>query len=1003
MSNNFILIRSRPDDIYDTDVISVEQKHNYSTSSTFSSDHNNVAGFDVVFSDDLIESGTRATNNFSDLLNDASFKQIFESNNNNNNLIKVDNNLGSLSSSSSSSNGRNENGDAINLDDKSLTQTANDNVIYSLPTKIILSTLAATASLITICGNLLVMISFFLDRQIRNPTNYFILSLSVSDFVIGLISIPFLTFYLMIGEWPFGEIICNLWLSSDYTVCLTSIYTVLFITIDRFCSVKMPAKYRKWRSPNKIIVMVMLTWIVPISLFFPSIFGWSYLSRTDDFDSRICDVAWSSNKVFSVLLVFSYFWTTLIAIIVLYIFIYQVALNLEKKSREKQMKISSLVGCSATNTGAIVGALALPSNVNLNKVNTNNSTSFNKQEDTDSNSKLSKGSSQITAKHSEKKSPTQNLDTKLSKIDDIASGNNSKSPSRLSSFKAGLRKSIKARTSLTNKDKLDLKGDNTNQILANNNQNTMRKSSISYLKANHINPTSLITKKKSISSTTPIKLNKNNVPSNLKVSKNQNLSYTSQTNSRDDEFSSSYDSHSDYDLKSNNKFLLNQPNTMKPNISSDLSNQNIQLQPRPESLAIMSYDLFAEKCQKQQNQQSSTNASNVNINNKSPNVDQPKTNDAQVNNNNDSKNNNLVEQSDKPQPTTAKPQIPFIDDEFDDLSYILHRRQFDKENHRIPIKEETILIKPGFKNSTFFQKLSAPIKSLSRRSSQRSNEIQFIPAASNAGTPTTNGGGVNSFHNQVKSKLEILSQNFANNKSTEQNKAEENNKNEIELEEENPEKVGLLNNNKQTTKDDETIKKAESPFKLQPTTTTTSNTTESTSTNNNTYKSPNNLNSASAVPSPFTTSLQSKLTNNANPKPTPNMTPMTNQTNSLTRSNIFNSIASRIISNHGGKNNNNNNNVKRKMKHENRARKALRTISFILAAFIFCFAPWHVVSVYNSFCANCFDSKLYHHFFYSCYFLCYMNSPINPFMYALANQQFKKTFIRILKGDWRRL
>ena len=92
MSNNFILIRSRPDDIYDTDVISVEQKHNYSTSSTFSSDHNNVAGFDVVFSDDLVESGTRATNNFSDLLNDASFKQIFESKNNNNNLIKVNNN-----------------------------------------------------------------------------------------------------------------------------------------------------------------------------------------------------------------------------------------------------------------------------------------------------------------------------------------------------------------------------------------------------------------------------------------------------------------------------------------------------------------------------------------------------------------------------------------------------------------------------------------------------------------------------------------------------------------------------------------------------------------------------------------------------------------------------------------------------------------------------------------------------------------------------------------------
>jgi muscarinic acetylcholine receptor M3 len=998
MSNNFNLIHTRLEDLYGSDRMVLEYKKNH-TSSTFSSDHN-VAGFDVVFSDNLIESGTKATNNLSDLLNDASFKQIFESNINNNNLLKEDNHLESSSSSSSKIDG-----EITNSVDK--TQNTNDNVIYSLPAKIVLSTLASTASLITICGNLLVMISFFLDRQIRNPTNYFILSLSVSDFVIGLISIPFLTFYLMIGEWPFGEIICNLWLSLDYTVCLTSIYTVLFITIDRFCSVKMPAKYRKWRSPNKIIIMVMLTWIVPISLFFPSIFGWSYLSRTEDFDSRICDVAWSSNKVFSVLLVFSYFWTTLIAIIVLYIFIYQVALNLEKKSREKQLKISSLVGCSATNTRAIVGALALPSNMNLNKVSSNtnnNSTSFNKQEDTDSNSKLSKGSSQITAKHSEKKSPTQNLDTKLSKIDDIASGNNSKSPSRLSSLKAGLRKSIKARNSLTNKDKIDLRGEITTQSLTNNNntQNTARKQSISYLKANHVNPSSLLFKKKSLSSNTPIKLNKSDLSNNLKASKNQNLSYTSQTNSRDDEFSSSYDSHSDYDLKSNAKFLLHQPNNnMKPNISSDLSNQNILLQPRPESLAIMSYDLFAEKCQKQQNQQSSTNTSNVNINNKSPNIDQPKTNDAQISNNN---NNNIIEKSDKPQSTATKPQIPFIDDEFDDLSYILHRRQFDKENHRIPIKEETILIKSGFKNLTFFQKLSAPIKSLSsRRSSQRSNELQFMPAASNAGTPTKNGADANSFNNQTKTKLEVLSKSFTNNKSTELNKAEENNRIEMEVElEENPEKVGLLSNNKTARENNETTKKTDSPFKLQPTNTTTSNTTESTSTNNITNKSPNNLNSTSADQSPFTINLQSKTKSNANPNPTSNVTTNSNQTQSLTRSNIFSRIASRIVSTHGSKNKNNNS-VKRKIKHENRARKALRTITFILAAFIFCFAPWHVVSVYNSFCANCFDSKLYHHFFYSCYFLCYMNSPINPFMYALANQQFKKTFIRILKGDWRRL
>ncbi|XP_055726401.1 trace amine-associated receptor 6-like [Salvelinus fontinalis] len=115
-------------------------------------------------------------------------------------------------------------------------------------------------SAVTVFLNVLVIVSISHFKQLHTPTNLLIVSLAVSDLLVGLIVIPVTTVAIMEPCWGFGEYFCVFYF---YITCLCaslSLGNLVLISIDRYVAVCDPLLYHSKITITRIMCCLSITW-----------------------------------------------------------------------------------------------------------------------------------------------------------------------------------------------------------------------------------------------------------------------------------------------------------------------------------------------------------------------------------------------------------------------------------------------------------------------------------------------------------------------------------------------------------------------------------------------------------------------------------------------------------------------------------------------------------------------------------------------------------------------
>ena len=118
-------------------------------------------------------------------------------------------------------------------------------------------------TILIILGNTSVLLVTWRERSLHQPNKYFIACLAVADLLVGIFIGPAWVYELSVDHKSFTNIhLCRFVVWIDTLVLTASIYSLMFISFDRYLKISKPLQYRSRMTTSKSSKIIFIIWLI---------------------------------------------------------------------------------------------------------------------------------------------------------------------------------------------------------------------------------------------------------------------------------------------------------------------------------------------------------------------------------------------------------------------------------------------------------------------------------------------------------------------------------------------------------------------------------------------------------------------------------------------------------------------------------------------------------------------------------------------------------------------